>query len=253
MPELYNTPLFSDANLIAYYRLANTSDSKGSFTLTNYNSVGFATGKFGNGANYGAANTNKYLGTTNTLGINGGAMSMSLWWQNNGTVVGHQMLDVAVQGNTSSKIMYRINYDNRSGGSKYKFYRNGFGGMASGTTGEIIIDAIPATSGYDHLVLTYDGTTLKGYLNGKLVGSAAASGNGAGWSGMAGGFLLGAVMAWDGWKTYDPGGFYASLSGVLDDVAVFNRALTAAEVSLLYGARFSPSPAFFSTGGLTLL
>jgi hypothetical protein len=79
--ELFTTSLFADASLVAYWRLENTSDSKGSRTLTNNNTVAFNSAKFNNGADGGATNTNKYLSlAADTLGMTyTGAKSFSLW------------------------------------------------------------------------------------------------------------------------------------------------------------------------------
>ena len=79
MPQLLNTPLFSDANLVHYYKLENTSDSKGSNTLTNVNSVAFNAAKFGNGADFGASNTTKELYSTVAPEIDGGAGTLIFW------------------------------------------------------------------------------------------------------------------------------------------------------------------------------
>ena len=55
--ELYSTPLYSNANLVSYYRLeANSNDSKSSNNGTDVGTVTYnATyGKFSNGCNYSA-------------------------------------------------------------------------------------------------------------------------------------------------------------------------------------------------------
>lgn len=83
MPELSTTTLFSDSSLQAYYRFNTgelTTDSKGSNTLTNVNTVGEATGKFGIGADFGTANSDKYLHIASNLGMNlASDYSVSLW------------------------------------------------------------------------------------------------------------------------------------------------------------------------------
>ena len=109
--ELYSTPLYSDANLVAYYRLENTSDSKGSRTLTNNNSVTFTSAKFNNGANFGTTLANdlwlSYLG--DNLGISGGACSLVGWinvnTQINGTAVNY---DFFSQSDNTTQTDYYI-------------------------------------------------------------------------------------------------------------------------------------------------
>src|SRR3990167_2629412 len=82
--ELQDTYFFFDANLVAYYRFnsgALTTDSKGSNTLTNVNTVGeTASCKFGYAADTGESNSNKLFTIATNLGINGnGDISISFW------------------------------------------------------------------------------------------------------------------------------------------------------------------------------
>ncbi len=74
--------LWPQSGLVGSYHLSSTTDSSGnSNTLTNNNTVGFVAGKFSNCADFGTANTNKYLSRTDGLGANlgSGAYSISLW------------------------------------------------------------------------------------------------------------------------------------------------------------------------------
>lgn len=80
-----------------------------------------------------------------------------------------------------------------------------------------------ATTAIYHGVATYDGTTAKVYLNGKLVNSGAASGALNAASGTN--CLIGGEVAGT------PGG---NFDGFIEDVRIYNRALTAAEVWAMY-------------------
>jgi hypothetical protein len=82
---------------------------------------------------------------------------------------------------------------------------------------------IPLTTRY-HLAITYDGTTLKGYIDGALIGSVAASGNGA--SGVFDNFLVGCVGG-------NAGSYNNSPDGVIASPEVYNRAISQAEVTQL--------------------
>lgn len=79
------------------------------------------------------------------------------------------------------------------------------------------------TDDFYHIALTYDGSTLRGYVNGVSVGSVAASGDGA---------TVGVdsikIGVSDNGTSLEA---YASIDA--DDVAYFNRELTAEEVSQL--------------------
>ena len=67
-------------NIKAIYHLNDVNDSSGnSLTLTNNNTVTFVNGKFGNCAEFGASNTNKYL-SRSAVGIDlGGNAAISFW------------------------------------------------------------------------------------------------------------------------------------------------------------------------------
>lgn len=69
---------------------------------------------------------------------------------------------------------------------------------------------------WTHLATTYDGTTLRLYVNGGQVGSQAASGAIQVSTGL---LRLGGNAVWGEW-----------LAGRIDDVRIYNRALTAAEI-----------------------
>lgn len=84
--ELQETSLISDANLLFYGRFnsgALTTDSSGDGnTLTNNNTVGeTANGRFGYAADFGVANSNKYFSIANDLGLNGQTVSLSFWFK----------------------------------------------------------------------------------------------------------------------------------------------------------------------------
>jgi gliding motility-associated-like protein len=79
-----------------------------------------------------------------------------------------------------------------------------------------------------HVVLSYDGTTIKMYKDGQLVGSRAATISYANQIQ----FLIGG--AGDG---PSPGGIYGGFNGKIDDVGFWDRALTFNEVQELYNGR----------------
>lgn len=78
-----------------------------------------------------------------------------------------------------------------------------------------------------HLVMTYDGTTMKGYVNSVLDVNAPKSGA-----------LSGADNPlFIGYTTVE--GEQAAFNGIIDEVKIFNRALTAKEVRLEYNTMFN--------------
>src|SRR5438046_2134755 len=68
------------AGVVALYHLENANDAtSNAFNLTNNNAVAFNPAKFANGADFGAANSNKSLTIANDLGIRGGAVTFGIW------------------------------------------------------------------------------------------------------------------------------------------------------------------------------
>lgn len=214
--------LLADANLIAYYKLEDVNDSKASYTLTNNNSVTFPAGKFSNGASLGTSNTNKYLSVNNDMGITSGAVSISLWVKiltAPGTNVLYALFE---RGDAGVDVRHWIKYIDSGGTKKVQFNR-----QRENTANDFVDYNVDlGTSEWKHLVLTYNGTTIRGYLNGVDVGNAASSGNGA--SGVDIDYTyIGAQ------RTQTPSvAQYAS--AIIDDVSIWNRALTAAEVALIF-------------------
>jgi hypothetical protein len=216
--EIASTALAGDANKVAYYKLEDVNDSSGNgYTLTNANTVTFVAAKFGNGASQGTSNTNKYLYTTNTMGIDGGAFSFVGNIKIN-TEIPSDLYTLFAQANNTSKVYYSIFYEYNGGTRRLKFVRTKQGVVEQSFVYNITL----GTTNFYQIGLTYDGTNLYGYVNGQLVGQVAASGNGS--SAVTSGFYLG--MFWDG--TSSPS------SQISDDVYIASRALTSDEIYSLY-------------------
>ncbi|TAM87876.1 hypothetical protein EPN42_10395, partial [bacterium] len=90
--------------------------------------------------------------------------------------------------------------------------------------------ALQANTTY-HVVATYDGTTMKIYLNGSAVASGTRTGTIVGYDSTHG------LAIGDDAGLSDPG--YA---GTVDEVAIYNRALSASDVLAHYNATLSSSP-----------
>lgn len=216
--ELYKYPLFfNDANLIAYYRFnsgALITDSKGSYTLTNNNTVGeTSSGKFGYAADFGSSNTSKYLSINSNLGISGvGNLSVSFWVKATSEISSGKRTIFQLVDN---KIMFYCLYDYNSGTRNLTFSRLKIGVIDNNIKTNITL----GTSDWYHIVLTYDGSTLTGYVNGSSVGQVSSSGVGS--VSLSNVFVIGQENA-QYW------------SGLVDDFAVFNRVLSATEILNYY-------------------
>lgn len=218
MAAIQTLGFYSNASFVSLYKLEDTSDSKASNTLTNHNSVTFTAARYNNGANLGSGNTNKYLSTTQTF-VDGGAFSV-LGWVKLLSEIASGTYTLFWQANNTSQTSFRIRYKYNGGSQTLDFTRSkgGIGeqgviAYASGALG---------TSIFHHLALTYDGSTVTGYLDGKAVGTGAASGNGN--TSDVNGFAIG--MRTDG--SSDP------TSAIFDDVGVASFALTANDISQVY-------------------
>ena len=212
MAQISQTSLFTDANLLAYYKLEDVSDSKGANTLTNNNTVTFTGAKFGNGANLGASNTNKSLSRAANLGINGNSDATFSFWINllAEITVGTWELFVHLSQTGADRYL-QLSYDYNAGTRRLRI-------DVAGTT--IIYTITLGTTNFYHIVVTRNvgGNSCHLWVNGVDV----ANGTVGSTIGGANAFYLGANSASD------------FSSALYDDMGCFNRVLTSTEIGLLY-------------------
>lgn len=142
--------------------------------------------------------------------IAGSAISMTLWVNptKNGGPYGF-----AGFRNNSSADFYLLQLNNTTLEARF---RNSFG-----TNYDVVSTSLSMNS-WQQFVMTYDGTRLRLYKNGSIVDSVNASGSIANGSGT---FYLGGLP----WSTS-----YFRLDGRLDDVSLWNKTLSPAEVACIY-------------------
>jgi glucose/arabinose dehydrogenase len=110
----------------------------------------------------------------------------------------------------------------QSGQLAYALYASTDNGRPSGhvfTTGDVMLrgpNALPIDA-WSHLAFTWDGTTTRMYVNGTQVATAALSGTAVASTGP---LRIGGNGVWGEW-----------FNGLIDDVRVYNRALSAAEIA----------------------
>jgi hypothetical protein len=226
--ELAQTSLYTDSDLVAYYRLENTNDTKGSNNLTNNGSVTFISAKFNNGAEGGSANTTKSLTVSSNLSYTGGAYSIAGWAKINTelTTANQQYSLFSVQDGIT-KTGLQIYYSETGEGSGYFLNFQRTKNYVGADNALYSLSSGLGTADWHLFALTYDGTNLRGYLDGSLVaGPTSASGSGT-TQGTSGASILCEVLG-------ASGGVNMRASAIADDVAFFSRALTAAEVSSLF-------------------
>jgi len=216
--EARYSSIISNADLKSYYRLGDLTDYKGLIDLTNTNSVTFSSAKYGNGADLGSSNSNKYLSAASSLGISG-TLSIGHWvYVNTQPSAGEEQFISGISFATGD-IYYFIRYRNDGGTYKLDFGRdrNGIAATVATRDGQL------SSGTWYHVVLTYDGTNLRGYLDNSLV-AGPTSATGTGNDGLNDTIFMGTKLP-DGPEKY------ASVK--IDDAVFMNAVMSAQEMTEL--------------------
>lgn len=215
MAQLLDTTLINDASLVHYYKGDDVNDSKGSNNLTNTNAVAFNAALYGNGFDFSSTNTNKRLSHATSNGYAGAAFAISYWVKLLAEIGsgGYSFVQIADAGSdTRLDLFYEFN-----GGTRQ--LRGGR--TRTGTANDFSAHTVTlGTTNFHHIVHTYDGSTVKIYLDNVEIISVASSGAG---SGETAGFSIGSTTVLDQYA-----------SAIVDDVSLFDRNLTPADVAILY-------------------
>ena len=94
-----------------------------------------------------------------------------------------------------------------------------------------ILDSLTAPSGWQHIVATYDGTNTRFYVNGAETNSAAPA---------QGVLDTNTHEVSIGSRQSSSAGYDCNVKGLIDEVRIYNRALSPAEIVLLASPSFSP-------------
>jgi hypothetical protein len=208
-------------NILAYWKLDNNGsggvslvDSTGnSNTLTNNGGVPLGGGIINNGAVF--TETAKYLSTPSGLFPLTDQRTYSGWVRFNNTPTGYQF--VFVQGGTSDFQAVSPLYI-ESDGTVSSIFTTSNGSW----TNFLFTSIVPSANTWHHFTTTFDGSVAKLYWNGSEVGTSEYTGS---------------ILAPD--NDFFALGFYPAfgelgLDGNIDEVGIWNRALSAAEVTELY-------------------
>jgi len=216
-------------NIVAYWKLdetsGNASDASGNGnTIALTGSPTYVAGKINNGLSFGTSNTTNYGIVESNLGITGGSITMNVWVKILTPPTSGQLQMLAVhQSGAGSHVSEVLSYYNNAGTPRIICYRRG----EDAFTNSAVYDTDLGTSSYHMLTYSYDGSTIRLYLDGTLVASAASSGNGS--SGGHDDFCVGGIWYYAGSLQ----NVYLN-STITDEVGVWSRALSDAEVSSLY-------------------
>lgn len=212
-----NTVAQVPAGLVAAYSFdagtgATATDSSGkSNTGTLANTTWTTSGKFGGALTFNGTSSMVTVADNTTLDLTNG-MTLSAWVYPTSNSAAWRT--VILKENTTDLV--------------YALYGTGDTAvpqgmrLAGGATKAALGTAAPALNTWTHLAVTYDGSNLRMYVNGTLTGTTAATGN------MANSALplrIGGNAIW--------GEYFA---GRIDEVRVFNRALSATELTAMMNA-----------------
>lgn len=212
--------------LKAYYKLDESSGDAvdatgGGYTLTNNGVTTFTTGKINNAADLGTTNNSKYFKRAGYTVVDG-QFTISCWVKLTTEISSGTYVFVHISGNST---LLEIKYEYNSGTRRLRlnFGKNNRAYTYADKTVTL------GTSNWYHIVATYDQSYLTLYVDGVQETPVAASGVGTtNWSPGGGYVSLGVTSdANDGAV-----GYYASC--YIDEVAIYQRGLSATEVESLY-------------------
>lgn len=221
MAELGTTSLISDANLTHYYRFeGNSNDSKGANNGTDTDiSYSSANGKFGQGAGFNSTTSKIAIGAK-ILPV--GAKSISCWFKSASTTNFHTIINE--NDISSAKSGTGIYTAITSGVMRFIVTYASGGNFLVNLTGLVNV----CDGNLHHIVCTWDGSTTankaKIYVDNTLDVQGTATNTESNTPSDN-------CMIGRGSTTAD---YY--LNGATDDLAVFSRELTAAEINTLFVA-----------------
>ena len=174
-------------------------------------------GKYGNGGSFDG--TDDYVGISNTVNVP--RVTISVWVYMTSYPSSKKLVTGFMDG-LANGVYDKDIYITASGYPFFYVYDGGGRTTSSGTSPL-------ALNQWNHLVGTADGTNAYMFVNGVLVGSVAAGSTYSGYT-VPNFFISGNIpnQSWD------------YFSGSIDEVRLYNRALSPAEVSALYN--FAPGP-----------
>ena len=217
--NLYNETATSAASAtinnpstIAYYKMADASDETGSYNGTPTDVDFNVQGKYGFAGKFNGSSSRI---NTGLIWSGGTEISCSLWINTAGGV-NQYLLGSFNDGGANSSNRFALQFHNSN--VLYIITNDASGGMGTTTNAGSIASYL---NKWTHLVVTVNGTEVKAYLDGSLfhtsTGTALAAGSYP--------FIIGA---------YTNNSSRQNVNGKIDQVRIFNKAISASEVTKLY-------------------
>ena len=161
--------------------------------------------------------------SSSTLAINGNAISFGAWYYHTASANGF------ILGKTVSDYTYMMGLN--QGAQQFMVYLQVGGQLKTLSFPNSVPDGLTKyVNTWVHFFVTYDGTTIRAYVNGVEAANQAASGT---ITSNSDAFAIGARGGDGSW---------AKFNSKIDEVRVYNRALSAQEVATLAGAAVAPPP-----------
>ena len=195
--------VLGDTSCIAYYKMSDATDETGSYDGTPTNVNFNVAGKFGNAGEFNGSSS--YVLAPSFMPTGSNPRSASAWVK---TTVSNANMTILFYGSESSNNAFIFRVINGQLG--VAFWANDHDFTATGLT----------DGNWHHVVATYDGSLAKLYLDGNLIGTGSAGAVSTSSANLA----IGAYN----------NGVDALFNGSIDQVRIFNRAITATEVETLY-------------------
>lgn len=220
------------SSLVSYWKLdessGNASDSLGVNTLTN-TGVTYGTGKINNGADFERSDSTDELIITDAAqtGLDLTSMFTLAAWVKFESTVGSNEVWSVISKITGFETAYSFMFGYREdGGPKGLFFAETSDGTNGGTGVSGIVSWTPSNGTWYHVAVVFDGSQtgvnrVRYFING--VGAYSAT---SGWH----------TSIYSGAASFRVGnsGTGNAFDGMIDEVGVYNRALTDGEISQLY-------------------
>ncbi len=228
MPQLSDTYLFNDANLISYWKLEDVNDSKGSNNLTNNGTVTFPAGKFGNSALLNGSSKYLSIADASQTGLDlAGDFAMSVWIKLN-TQPGSGLAYQIITKDDVNQRQYAFTYLDVGGVKRIAIFIH----ASNAVYDEVYIAQTLPVGVWTHICLTCDisnsaSSEFVFYINGVKIGNGTVATDGSVTA------IQNTTAQFEiGRRIYS--GFNQYLDGSVDDIAIFSRILTDQEVLNIY-------------------
>ena len=202
----------------------NRSDSYGSNTLVDNNTVGSATGIIGSGADFEATSSEYFSVADNASLSITGDIAMSAWVNLESSPSSNAKYFILVKGGATGEVSYEFDYRNNAGTFQLQFLNNS--GTSGATEDEFNFNSTLTTATYHHVVASWDASasTCEMFVDGISLGTVTTD-NTSMYDGTLA-FALGSSVAGGG----------AFFDGVIDETAIWSKTLNYGDVLDLYKA-----------------